>query len=400
VRVLLLNQFYPPDVAPTGQFLSDLAVELVARGHEVHVACSRRSYGGAEVFAREEERDGVLVHRLPGPGYGRGSPAGRVAGYGAFLGRLAVAALWRLPRPDLVVALTTPPFLGLLGRAAARARRARHAHWVMDVYPGALAAHGMLRAGGPAFGLLRALARWQHRGAAFVLAPGPCVARRLQEYTGDLVPTWVPLWGDGPPCPGAEATECRRSRGWADQELVLMYSGNMGLGHRFEEFLQAAARLGPGGPLWAFAGGGARREEVEAFARARPEARIRMLPYVPRSELPASLGAADVHLVSLSRAWQGLIVPSKVQGIFSAARPALFVGPDDNEVARWIRESGGGWVVGEDDVSGLLSAVEAARDPGERLRRGQAALDFARERFDRRRNLETVSRLVEQAAGA
>ena len=346
----------------------------------------------------EEERDGVHVHRMRGPGYGRAGRAGRLAGYAAFYGRLALA-LWRLPRPDLVVALTTPPFLGVLGRAAALVGWARHAHWVMDLYPGALAAHGMLREGSAAFSLLSVLARWQHRGATFVLAPGPCVARRLQAYTQDLVPTWVPLWGGSGPCPAAAASACRSARGWADEELVLMYSGNMGLGHRFGEFLEGAARLGPDGPLWAFAGGGVRRQEIEAFAHAHPEARIDLLPYVPRSELPASLGAADVHLVSLSRPWQGLIVPSKVQGIFSAARPALFVGPDDNEVARWIRESGGGWVVAEDDLSGLLSAIDEARDPGARCRRGQAALEFARERFDRDRNLATVARLVEHAAG-
>jgi glycosyltransferase involved in cell wall biosynthesis len=268
----------------------------------------------------------------------------------------------------------------------------------MDLYPEALAAHGLLRESSVGFSLLSVFARWQHRGAAFVLAPGPCVARRLQAYTHDLVPTWVPLWSDGGPCPAAAAAACRRGRGWPDGELVLMYSGNMGLGHRFGEFLDAAARLGPGGPRWAFAGGGARREAIEAFARAHPEARIDLLPYVPRSELPASLGAADVHLVSLSRAWQGLIVPSKLQGIFAASRPALFVGPEDNEVARWIRESGGGWVVAEDDVSGLLSAIDDARDPVERERRGQAALEFARERFDRDRNLATVARLVEHAA--
>ncbi len=54
MRFLLLNQFYPPDPAPTGQYLHDLAQVLVARGHDVQVLCSRRSYDGSSVYAPTE----------------------------------------------------------------------------------------------------------------------------------------------------------------------------------------------------------------------------------------------------------------------------------------------------------------------------------------------------------
>jgi len=395
VRILLLNQFYPPDVAPTGQFLGDLAAALAARGHEVHVACSRRSYDGGQDYPPEEVRDGAHVHRLPGPGYGRRGTAGRIADYAAFAIHLVVRGVSRLPRPDLVLSLTTPPYLGLLGMAVARARGARHAHWIMDVYPGVLAAHGMLRPGGVAFRTLRSVAAWPLRRAAFVLTLGPFMARVLEQSAPGSKPTWVPLWGAGDPCSEALRLAARRARGWSDEDLVLLYSGNMGLGHRFTEFLEAAVRLGERGPVWAFAGGGARRGEIEDLARRRPEARVRLLPYVPLEELMQSLGAADVHLVSLSRAWQGLIVPSKIQGIFSSGRPALFVGPEENGVAAGIRESGGGWVVAEGDVPALLAAIDETRDPAERRKRGEAALAFARSRFDRARNVETIARLVE-----
>jgi glycosyltransferase involved in cell wall biosynthesis len=176
-----------------------------------------------------------------------------------------------------------------------------------------------------------------------------------------------------------------------------MYSGNMGLGHRFGEFLEAAARLGREGPVWAFAGGGRSRGTIEQFAAAHAEARVRLLPYVPREQLRESLSAADVHLVSLSRAWQGLMVPSKIQRIFSIGRPAVFVGPRENEVATWIEDSGGGWVVDEGDVSGLLAAVEQARDAPERERRGAAALAYARVHFDRARNCDRIVALLEGA---
>jgi len=401
VRFLLINQYYPPDVAPTGQYLHDLARGLVANGHEVHVVCSRRSYGGSARYPPRETREGVFVHRVAALGFGRSGLLARIADYGSFQALLAWTAL-RLPRPDLVVALTTPPFVGLVAAAVARLRGAGHAHWVMDLYPDVLVAHGLVRPDGWAARLLAACARRQLANARLVVALGPFMAERVAAYrpAGTAVES-VLLWADASvmPCADGEPSRLRRERGWADDELVLMYSGNMGLGHRLGEFLEAARRLGPTGPRWAFIGDGARRNEVEAFARAHQEARISLRPYVAAENLRDSLCSADVHLASLSRAWQGLIVPSKIQGIFSVGRPVIFVGPRANEVARWIEESGGGWIVAEGDVDGVMAAVDDAHDAAERARRGAAALAFARDRFARDRACSRLVRLVEAAAG-
>ena len=112
--------------------------------------------------------------------------------------------------------------------------------------------------------------------------------------------------------------------------------------------------------MWAFVGDGPRRGEVEGFAREHPGARIALHPPVAPRELPGSLAAGDVHLIGMAPGWEGLIVPSRLQAAFAA--------------------------------------VEAARDPSERARRGMAARTFALERFDRARNCGRVGDLVEEAA--
>jgi glycosyltransferase involved in cell wall biosynthesis len=342
------------------------------------------------------------VRRVSTLGFGRRSTLGRLVGDASFHAFLGAEVLLRLPRPDVVVSLTTPPFVGMLARVVARLRGAAHVHWVMDVYPDVMAAHGMLDRRGLMFRALGYLSRAQLRGAGLVLGLGPYMEHRLRADAPPNVPVeWVPLWGEDPPGPApAEAIRrVRAERAWSPDDLVLFYSGNMGLGHRFGEFLEAARRLGPKGPLWAFAGGGARRREVEEFARGHSAARIQLLPYVTRGQVRESLSASDVQLVSLSAAWQGLIVPSKLPAIFSVARPVIFVGSRDNEIAEWIRESGAGWIVAEDDIDGLLSAVAAAGEREERERRGRAALAFACQRFDRSRNAQRIVSHLERVAG-
>ncbi len=116
--------------------------------------------------------------------------------------------------------------------------------------------------------------------------------------------------------------------------------------------------------------------------------------YAPADELAAHLQSADVHLASLDTAWTGTMVPSKLQGIFAAGRPVIFIGSAESSIGRWVAESGGGWVVHEGDVDGLLAALDEARNPGSRLTRGRAAGVYAREHFDKWTNAMRVAAIL------
>jgi colanic acid biosynthesis glycosyl transferase WcaI len=392
VRFLLLNQFYPPDAAPTGVYLHDVARGLVDAGHEVRVLVSRRGYDGSGPFAARETMDGVDVRRLATAPFGDGV-VWRGASQLSYLGLAApraVAGGWA----EHVVTMTSPPYVGLLGALAAHVRAATHVHWAMDLYPDVLDAHGV---GGGAQRPLRALARWQMRATRLVIAPSADMAERLRARVGENTAVAdVPLW-TRPHERTANLSALRQAFGWPADRLVLLYSGNLGLGHRFDEFLAAARALGPEGPLWVFAGGGARRGEIEAVASA--EGAVRFLAYADPEEHRARALAADVHLMSLRTSWDGLIVPSKLQAAFGAGRPAIFVGSRTGDVGRWIAESGGGWTVDEGDTAGLLRAVAEAGDPEERRRRGEAALAFARDRFAPERNVARMVELLVRARG-
>jgi hypothetical protein len=398
LHILALNQFYAPDPAPTGQLLADVAGDLVGRGHRVTVLASRQSYAGGGEHPREEVRDGVRVRRLPALGHGE-RREGRLGSWLSFYASAGAYVLSRRLRADLLLCLTTPPFLGLLGAVRGRVSRTPVAHWVMDLYPDALLAHGLVSPGGVAARALRSLARASHRKASLVLTLGPHMQAAAARYASAATRLeWVPPWGPEVAASPEEVARVRRERGWGERDVVFLYSGNMGLGHRLGEFLEAARRGEPGEAVWCFVGGGARRSEVEEAARsAPPRARIQVLPYVPPSERGASLAAADVHLVSLRREWQGLVVPSKLPAAFAAARPVVFVGPEGNEPAAWVRESGGGWRAAEEDVAGLLAAVREACHPAARAERGARALAFARERFCAARNRARVADLLQDA---
>ena len=402
MHIVLVNQYYPPDTAPTGQYLHDLARVLVQRGHRVTVLCSQRAYNGNSRYAAEEQRDGVQIRRVRASGFGRRLGVGKLVDYASFYIFLAFRLFQPRLRPDLILALTTPPHLGLLAALAAQWKKVPHAHWIMDIYPDVLVAHGALSATSPIYRLLAWLTRRELRHSPLIACLGDDMAERLRAYlppgaSSDVVKS-LPLWSDPAlePWTGAEPPAFRAAQGWSDQDVVLMYSGNMGRGHRLGEFLHAASALkDQPGLHWVFAGGGKRREEVEQALAEDPGLPVRLLPYAPAEKLREHLCSADVHLASLDTQWQGCMVPSKFQGIFAVGRPVIFVGGPDNSLARWIEASGGGWVVPENDPAALLAAVAQARDPAERLRRGRAARAFAAQHFSRARNTQLLCEWLE-----
>ncbi|MEI6536517.1 MAG: glycosyltransferase family 4 protein [Verrucomicrobiaceae bacterium] len=403
MRYLLLNQFYPADAAPTGVVLEALAERLAEQGHTVKVLCGAGGYAEMADFQTKAARvsgtfGSIEVIRLASLSIGRRSHAGKLLNYFLYYCGVTCYLLWT--PADLVVALTTPPYLSLLARAVTRLRGGRHAHWIMDLYPDVMVAHGMLRRGGLPHRLLRGLTKWGFGGnrCAAVLTLGPMMAEKIRLYLSkNQKAHWVPLWGcEGGEGMAREVAELRALRGWGTDEVVFLYSGNMGLGHRLQESIAAAQILATRGERirLAFYGNGKRKAEVEAALEKWGHGFASVGGYVDRQDLSAHLSSGDVHLASLDPAWDGTMLPSKLQGIFAAGRPVIFTGSRTGDVGRWILESGAGWVCAPEDIDAHVAAMLEALDPCVRERMGAAARKFSEKWFNKEVNVARICALL------
>jgi glycosyltransferase involved in cell wall biosynthesis len=402
MNVFLVNQFYPPDLAPTGLLLRDAARALAERGHAVTVICSGQTYARGQA---QEDLDSprIRVVRMGGSGEARPGGGGTLARQLRFHLSVYSRIASVRPSPDVVVAMTSPPLIGVTLQWACGTHATAHVQWLMDLYPDVLAAAGSLRDEGPIYRFLNRLTRRQWRECAAIVSPGPGMTGRVAARLGKGARTslvTIPLWapGDLRPWPEGEANPLRAARGWGEDDVVFLYSGNLGRGHTATPFVRVAEDYKSiAGLRWGFAGEARRLAGVAHFAQQHREARISCMPYASEADLRAHLCSADVHLASLRASWTDLIMPSKLQAAFAVGRPVLFVGPVQSDPARWIVESGGGWVAGRDDSAAVRRAVMACCDPEERRRRGMAARRYAEAHFDRARNCERLAEVVEEA---
>jgi len=397
--ILFVNQHYWPDVAATGQVLSDLAEYLVGGGYEVEVLCSRGGYEGGKVDAPSREiRRGVRVTRVPSPGFGRRRNRGRFADYGTFLAQVAARLAVGRER-DLVVLLTTPSMLPVSGWIAGRLRGRPYAIWSMDVHPEIEIALGILPAA--VSRVLGPFDRASHGRAEFVVALGSCMHERLiAKGVSPARLRTIPVWSRADELRPVERAENRLAAELGiEDEFVVMYSGNAGLAHRFEEVLGAIGRLeADPGVEFVFIGGGPRKPEI--LSRANGTRNFRYLEYRPRGELGSSLSLGDVHLLTLRGDMAGLVVPVKLYGIMAAGRPVVMVGPRESESARTIEREGIGHVIDPDELGGgatdrLVEVLRGLRaDPGERRRMGERARAAFLERYERSRRCAEWGRLI------
>ena len=386
MRILVLNQYFYPDCSATSQLLTELCEDL-ARHHDVFVVTGRPSYNastgtGSKGLVSKELHGRVRVARVWSTAFDRSHMGRRFTNYGTYLASSVAGAL-TVSRPDVVVAFTDPPPVGMIGALAARLRGVPFVLVTKDIFPDVAVQLGVLR--NPlAIRVSSLMKSALFDSADRVVSIGRDMNERLVEAgVPDEKIVTIHDWSDGSVVRPLDAGSSMHTKlCWRDR-FVVMHSGNVGLSQDLDTVLDAADRLRQEPEvLFAIVGEGATKAHLERSAEERGLHNVTFLPFQDKADLSESLGAADVHLVGLRRGLAGYIVPSKLYGILAAGKPfiaAVDVGSEPDLIAR---EHGCGVRIEPGDADALARAVLEMRaaDLVGMGKRGREALET---RFDR-----------------
>jgi colanic acid biosynthesis glycosyl transferase WcaI len=364
MKVLFLNRVYPPADGATGHLLKELAERLALRGLEITVVTSATT-AEAVVDFPSASRSTVGIERVKSLPFSRSSVVQRALSYLSLYPALLWRAL-RLPKQDVLITMTDPPLLLLVGWFIKVLRGGRLIHWAQDLYPELAEELGVLSRNGLIAQICRTFSSFALRRQQKVISLGRCMTERLLhrgvgEHNIHLIPNWAQA---APEC----ELDFRKQHGF-DGKFLIMYSGNLGLAHCFESIIEAAQILQLSHPemLFLFVGTGPRLAWVKDQASRLQLRNVQFLSSQPFKELGACLKAADLHLVSMRENLSGLVVPSKAYGIFAAGRPCFFLGPKSSEIARLIGEHSCGEAFKPSDADGLTHALIEWHSNRERL---------------------------------
>jgi colanic acid biosynthesis glycosyl transferase WcaI len=385
VNILVLCPHFAPDVAPTGDVMTSIGLELAARGHGLHIVTALPWYqhhriedgwGGRPVRTQTTEW-GRITRVHPFPTDKRNIPA-RALAFGGFTAVSALAAAVSRPKPDVVLAMSPPLTLGLAGWSVARLRGAPFVFNIQDVFPDVAVELGVIT--NPT--VIRVASRLERftylrSDAVTVLSEDlrDNVAAKIGSHRPDRVRV-IPNFVDTERIrPMARENSYREEYGLSGKTVV-MYAGNVGFSQSLDLVLDAAAALAHEPDLmFVINGGGAARADLER--RAAGAANVRFVDMQPKDRLPELLAAADIHVVPLRRGLARSSVPSKMYSILASGRPIVASVDPGTEVATVVERAGAGIAVPPDDAEAFTKALArlvADRDEAERM--GRAGRSF------------------------
>ncbi len=361
MTIIFANRYFYPDQSATSRVVSKLAFALAARGFDVQVVTSRALHDRTDHRLKADETiSGVRIARVPTSHFGREALTGRVIDYMMFHSAAFVWWLRHVSKGDICVICTDPPLLAVTSAFAIRIRRGMLVNWILDLFPETAMELGVLPKKGLASRVLLRLRNASLRRSEMVVCPTLTMAKHIcnQPATTQRVAV-VHNFSDQMEIYAVDPAGNQLRAAWGLQgKFVVGYSGNFGRAHEFETMIGAARILRDCGDIrFLMIGAGQKLSSVRGKVRELGLTNVLFKPLQPSERLAESLGAADLHIVSLMPELEHCVVPSKFYGILAAGRPTAFIGDKRGEVARAIAASGCGEALQIGDSAGLAAMI-------------------------------------------
>jgi glycosyltransferase involved in cell wall biosynthesis len=386
MRILILTQYYPPEIGAPQTRLAALARELRRRNHDVEVVTAMphhllgRVYDGyrRKIYMRERI-DGVRVHRT-WVYAATGTGLRRMANYLSFT-ISSMIALLLARKPDIVFVESPPLFLSVPGWIAAAFHRAKLVFNVADLWPDSVRELGVMR-DGPLMQIASGLEAWTYRRAHYVNAVTEGIDKVLRGPK--RVPAsklrFLPNGIDVDRFTPRPADPLLKARLKLDERPVFIYAGTHGIAQGLPMLVNAAERLSDEAVLL-FVGSGPVKPYLVQYVRERGITNVRFCDPVPLDQMPDYFALAYASIVPLVRSdlMRGAR-PSKMFPAFSCGVPVIFSG--EGEGAALVTDADAGVAVPPEDPVALADAMRSLiAQPLERARMAIKARTLAEERF-------------------
>ena len=344
-HILFIEQFFFPEGWSGADIPRDIAHHLVKSCTSFVVLCGSKPYVTPTDLPRhgDPRTSGISLRRLFSLGV-RSNWSIRLIDNFLFSFQVFFNLIFSR-RFSLAITQTNPPLSVV---AVALASLLRHKPYIIiaiDIYPDALFAGTSLKQNSLFTYLLRLIFDFAYSNATSIVSLGRSMSERL-VHNGVLPERIVeiPNWATGN-LSIRKGISNKLIKTWQlDHTFTVLYSGNLGLPHEIETAIYAIKLLSEDFPfirLLCVASGSRIDNAKKLVLSLNLESNVIFKPLVASSELPDTMGIANIALVTLRPGFEGLVVPSKFAGFLARGLPVVYVGPP-SDLSLIIDQSGVG----------------------------------------------------------
>jgi glycosyltransferase involved in cell wall biosynthesis len=389
LRVLILTQFFPPEIGAAQTRLFELGHELLGFGWDVEVLTALPNYPTGHVFQgyipgkpMRETLGRLSVVRVPLKPAQTGF-LNRLICYYSFVFSAIRWGKKLCNKPDVLFVESPPLFIGLAAAVLSKHWRVPYVFNVSDLWPESARRMGVVR-NRLLLGLAEKLELSYYRRAALVTGTSDEIVASVRQRSStpaEAVTNGVDIDRFGPQYADTEARSLLGTEG----RITFVYAGVMGVAQGLDRILDVAERVRDLSDVqFVLVGEGAERQSLTRRVKVDKLDNVKILGPQPKEKIPSLLAAADGVFNVLKFAIPGA-VPSKIYEAMASGLPILFGGV--GEAARRIVEAKAGLAVPYDDLNGLEQAVrQLASSSSLRAQFGQAGR-LAAEKFYSRKEI-------------
>ncbi len=406
-NLLIYAHYYYPDVASTGQILTELA-EGLRDSFRITVICTVPSYTGkiSRYYRKHkyyyENINGINVLRIRVPEFRKNFPISRVYNISSYF-IAAILATFRTEKQDYIYTISQPPILGgLLGIIGKTIKRAKLIYNIQDFNPEQTMAVSYTKSKSVLEFMMK-IDKYCCKRADKVIVVGRDMVDTLKNrFASPKEQQFLPAhccinnWIDEKeiiPLPSDhERVQALRKEFGVEGKYVIMYSGNIGLYYDLKNIIKVIERFKDKEEVaFLFVGAGSVLPDLKAYVKKHQIQNVYFAPYQDKSNLVYSLNVADVHMVVNAKGIKGVSVPSKLYGVMAAGKPVLGVLEEGTEARYILEEAKCGLSVTPGDyeaIEKLLAHFINTRGLDEQRRMGQAGREYLTQHLTKQISIE------------
>jgi len=386
LKLSVITQFFPPDYAATGQLIEELTRHLGQQGVDVEVFTGQPGYAFKAANAPAYERkDGVKVKRSRASQLYSQQIRGKALNGVFFSIRAGLHLIRACKRRNVILLTTAPPFLPLLGYLANVLFGISYVCLLYDLYPDIAVELGIVSDDHWLSRFWRMVNRHVWRRSQGIIVLSPAMKQRIINHCPDVSDriSVIHSWADPD-----HVVPIPKTENWFAQEhhlvecFTVLYSGNMGRCHDMDTILAAAKTLKDEPIQFVCIGGGAKRKALIEEIKQLGLNNFLFLPYQDKQDLPYSLTACDLSLVSVSPGMDDLVAPSKLYPALSTGRPIAAICSKHSYLNPLIAEASCGATFENGDSDGLVKFIRfLSRDGQQAERLGKSGRQYLLKHF-------------------
>lgn len=399
-RVLLLTQYFPPEVGAPQARLSELALLLKAQGYEIEVLTALPSYPQGKLyqgyrlcFYMIDHHETLKVIRTPL--FPTRSPRliPRLANYLSFVASSLTGGALLCEVPDIILVESPPLFLGLTAVVLKHRFNARLVFNVADLWPESALRMG-LHAHPTLIRAARSLERFCYAKADAVTGQTPGILHGVQAAHPRANVALVPNGCDTAKFSPQRRTGTLRNRYHLHDKIVVGYAGLLGVAQGVGQLVNCAQKLRKDSRFHiVIVGDGPERPDIQHAVSQGDLSNVTLTGLLPRHQLPEIVADFDVAYVPLRYTLPGA-VPSKLYEAMASGVPILLAA--DGEPADLVNRAGAGEVVPYHSVDATVNALWKLASPEERMPLGQAGRDYVVAHHGRAASAEAMNQVFQR----